>query len=194
MTWGFCYIVEELQPADAVRHIIGSLATIGAVLRNPATRQITMLKDDGEQEVVTEAQLSDTALRRRQLTFQLWLSSQADVVCSVRSLNERMVCHTYSLKGFSASEQTALIRWSMQYVQAAAETQTGVWLVIDPDDDTADTDWDEVVLDVQAVPAQLPRILGLPRHQFSGVSIPEDYLVKEFGQLVLINKRETSQL
>jgi len=189
VSWGFCYIAEQRDLAAAVRQIVGRFAAAGIFVRNPDTKRITRLTEEGDQQEVTETELFDVAAQQAQLTFQLWFSGAADVVCSLRSLKSGLVCHTYSIQGFSATERDKIVRCCIEYFKFGAGERTAVWLVVDPSGETGDIDWDQVVLNERIFPPRLPSVLGLPWSRLSKLSIPAGWSAVRLGHVALISER-----
>jgi hypothetical protein len=189
VSWGFCYIAQQGEPGAIFRRIVDRLAVVGVVLRNPQTNHITTLDDEGNQQEVTELDLMTAASRRPRLAIQLWLAADADVVCGFRRLANGLVCHAYSMKGFTPAEAETFVQWSLEYFRLEAAVHLARWLVVDPRGRTEDVDWDEVVLGRADIPIRLPMALGVPRDRLSGLTLPATWETVSLDGVMLVGER-----
>lgn len=185
---GFCYLAERTEPGRAVRKIIASLSRIGVVLANPHTRRTTELVGEGEQRDTTEADLIQAA-GDRSVMVQLWFSSDIDVSCGFRQVDNDRVSHAYSLDGLDAQERERLMRWAVDYFREAVAERTAVLLVVDPPGVTADVDWDAVVGQKTPLPTVLPDTIGLPASWMKRYGDHPGFSREHIGDFELLRKQ-----
>jgi hypothetical protein len=135
----------------------------GVGLTNPETGVITTLSveegAEGTQMPVDIDALSQAVVAG--VTFQFWLSKDADVICEVRHL-DAAIAWTFSLTGLRPDEVGTVTEWLLGAV-AAAEGTAG--LVLDRAGRGEDFDWDSLITAGPANPSAYPAdlVLTVPR-------------------------------
>ena len=89
------------QPADKFDPLalLDGWASSGVLLKNPASGRSTLLSQDGEQVDMSVQELVAAVSSHVDLTFQLWVSSDTDLCCRIRFLNDSRLVEEYSLVG-----------------------------------------------------------------------------------------------
>jgi hypothetical protein len=186
MKAGFCYIAERGEPSDVLPRIVEAFGRAGIALANPLTRRTTRLADDGDQVDASVPDMVWAADVRSWVSFQLWYSSDTDVVCSFRRLDAGLVRHAYPLDGLDADERDRIVRWATEYFRQAATEGTAQLLVVDPPGRAADVDWDAVVKQIVGFPVIVSDVMGLPSGSVEGLRLGRRYEKERVGRFELL--------
>jgi len=154
------------QPADKFDPLalLDGWASSGVLLKNPASGRSTLLSQDGEQVDMSVQELVAAVSSHVDLTFQLWVSSDTDLCCRIRFLNDSRLVEEYSLVGLG-ERMNEMVGTLLERFKAKAAECNNLFFVVDREGYTIELDWDRLSVIGEYEDRICPDILAFPENR-----------------------------
>lgn len=188
MRHGEIYLYNSPPATERFHELVTHLGSTGISLRDPKSKKIFRCSRVGEQLSTTKKSIQLHLVKAQWTAFNLYLSADTQLFCTIDKLPSGIVRENYDLSGKTELQSQIVIKAVVELFNHRAAAHTAMALVVDRYAQARlNFHWDDFVLGEVTQLEEWPMFLGFSKTFAKLRCIPSTHQQTDCGHYILFN-------